>query len=254
MRVLLSLPILFWTAVALANPIADAARDLDDNAALVFTFDARDGVRGNGRTIQIDDDRFYYRRTGYDRPLEDGPVRIEVRYRDGRPRDLDTRVGGRAPRLRSQDVDLGHMAPETAVEFLLDLARNHRGEAAEEAVFPTVLARGVEVWPELLELARDRDHNAEVREQAIFWLGQAAGDAAVEDLGEIAEDDEEEIEVRESAIFALSQQDSEVAITRLLRVASRNDHPEVRQSAFFWLAQHDDPRVLDLFEEILTGQ
>lgn len=254
MRILLILPFLFLPGVILANPIADAARGLDDNAALVFTFDARDGVRGNGHTIQIGDDHFRGNWRDRHERLEEGPVRVEVEYRGGRPRDVETSVGGREPRLRRQDVDLGHVEPEVAVEFLLELARTARGDVAEEAIFPATIARDVETWPQLLEIGRDRDLPSDVREQAIFWLGRAAADAAVEGLAEIAEDDEEEIEVRKSAIFALSQQESDIAVPRLMRVARGNQHPKVRESAFFWLAQHDDPRVLDLFEEILTAQ
>jgi hypothetical protein len=35
-------------------------------------------------------------------------------------------------------------------------------------------------------------------------------------------------------------------------VARTNADPEIRRKAIFWLGQSDDPRVLALFEELLT--
>jgi hypothetical protein len=37
-----------------------------------------------------------------------------------------------------------------------------------------------------------------------------------------------------------------------MRLARSNKDPKVRRKALFWLGQSDDPRVLALFEDILT--
>jgi HEAT repeat protein len=70
-------------------------------------------------------------------------------------------------------------------------------------------------------------------------------------LEAIVEDDDEELEIREHAIFSLSQQGIDRAFPALRKVALESRHPQLREQAFFWLAQHDDPRVIDLLEEVL---
>jgi hypothetical protein len=40
-------------------------------------------------------------------------------------------------------------------------------------------------------------------------------------------------------------------VPALIRVARTNKDPELRKTALFWLGQSEDPRALDLFEEIL---
>ncbi len=38
----------------------------------------------------------------------------------------------------------------------------------------------------------------------------------------------------------------------LIAVARTNRDSEIRKKALFWLGQSNDPRALDLFEELLT--
>ena len=119
---------------------------------------------------------------------------------------------------------------------------------------PAVIARDVVTWPRVLEIARNHDRPEDVRETAVFWLGQLAGDKATEGLTSIVEDDDEDMDVREAAVFALSQMDNRKSADSLMKIARSNRHPELRKSAMFWLAQSDDPEVLDFFEEILLGK
>ncbi|MFH1843540.1 MAG: HEAT repeat domain-containing protein, partial [bacterium] len=149
-------------------------------------------------------------------------------------------------------VDLGTVAPQLAADFLLELTVNADDEVAEDAVFAACLA-DAEVWPELLDLARDRRYDDEVRQSAIVWLSRFAGEKVTTGLVKLVDDDDEDLEVRETAIFALSQHSGENAVPQLTRIALENPHPQLREQALFWLAQNDDPRVLALFEEILTG-
>ncbi|HEY4647708.1 MAG TPA: HEAT repeat domain-containing protein, partial [Gemmatimonadales bacterium] len=58
-------------------------------------------------------------------------------------------------------------------------------------------------------------------------------------------------EVRKEAVFALSQRNPAEGVPRLIHIVKANPDPELRKSALFWLGQSDDPRALDLFEEIL---
>ena len=105
----------------------------------------------------------------------------------------------------------------------------------------------------MLTLARDGSIPRDTRRAAVFWLGQAAEEAATRGLVSVVED-AGAIEIREHAIFALSQRDDEAAFQALVRIARSSPEPALREKALFWLGQRDgDPRVLDLFEEILTS-
>lgn len=215
-----------------------------------FEYAARAGVCGDGENITIHDDD---RDSGLDRrswSCDEGPVRIELRVRGGKVFGLTTRVGGDWSR-RSRDVtSLGTVDPVEASEFLFRLAETSNTGAAEDAIFPATIARDVETWPRLLEIARVGSRK-DVRRQAVFWLGQEAGERATVGLTSIIES-QDELDVREHAIFALSQRDETTALDALIQVARENPEPALRKRAIFWLGQRgDDPRVLDLLEELL---
>jgi HEAT repeat protein len=86
----------------------------------------------------------------------------------------------------------------------------------------------------------------------VFWLGEAAGAAAGQALDSIALDDRGDREVRKQAIFALSQRSTDEGVPVLIRIARNNPDAELRRTALFWLGQSEDPRAVDLFEEILN--
>jgi hypothetical protein len=130
-------------------------------------------------------------------------------------------------------------------------ARREPHELREHAVFALSQRPHEESVPELLAVARDHDMSREVRKTALFWLGQAVGDAVTADLDAFVRDGDEDVEIRKQAVFALSQRPADQSLPALMRVARSAAHPELRESAIFWLSQVDDPRVLDFFEEIL---
>jgi len=59
-------------------------------------------------------------------------------------------------------------------------------------------------------------------------------------------------EVRESAIFALSQRPRDEGVPALIRIVRTSRDPKLRKNALFWLGQSNDPRALDLIEELLA--
>ena len=137
------------------------------------------------------------------------------------------------------------------MRYLIDLAASNR-EAGLDAVFPTVLADSVVVWPDLLRLARTSAVARETRNQAVFWLGQAAGEAATRGLDSLATDARADRDIRKQAVFALSQRPPNEGVPILIRLARTDRDPEIRRDALFWLGQSNDPRALDLFEELLV--
>lgn len=223
-----------------------------ETGRLVLAFAARPGVYGDGRSIitHAEEDGDGQERGGCD----EGPVRLSASVRNGSVRRLKVRVGGVERQVGESDVQMGQIPVAEATGFLLDLARTAPGPVAEDALFAATLADSVVVWPDLLAIARDEDRPPRVREAAVFWLGQAAGDAAAQGLQSVVDDAGADLELREHAVFALSQRPSRESVPALAEIARGHRHPELRRTALFWLAQHDDPRVLDLFEEILRGE
>ena len=228
-----------------------------------FSYAARPGVYGNGRNMiswdcrngnchsrQVDN-YSDYDRDDWSAQCDSGPVRIALTKRDGVITDLRVYVGG-AWRPSTASTDLGSVSPQEAATYLLSLARKDATRAAEKAIFPAVLADSVTIWPDLLKIARDDDISRKVRRSAVFWLGQAAGDAATRGLTELVDDRNADHEVREQAVFALSQRPREEGVPALIRIVRENRDPDLRRKAIFWLGQSDDPRALNLFEELLT--
>lgn len=255
-------------AAALAGPAPATAQELARRVAAApdgtvhLTYAARAGVCGNGANDisfhcaggscgrgRVAEDADW---TDEPQPCEPGPVRLALLVAGGRVTRIRAYVGGRwreAPGV----TDLGVVPAAVAARWLLDLARSGTGRAAEQAVFPAVLADSITLWPDLVRLARDERAATRVRDQAVFWLGQAAGEAATKDLTDLAVDDTVDRDVREHAVFALSQQPRDVGVPALIRVARTNRDPEIRRRAFFWLGQTRDPRAIALFEEVLAG-
>ena len=254
--ILLTVMLLPVVAAPAGSDIADAVESID-KGTVRLSFAARDGVCGDGGDcISVNGSRICWRSNGHDSDdwesdCDEGPVRLSLRVRDGKVTRIKTRVGG-SPRKSSDDVlDLGEVSPRQAANFLLSLARYGRESVAEDAILPATLARNVEVWPDLLNIARTGSRPDDVREAAVFWLGQMAGEKATEHLAKLVNDDDEDLNVREAAVFALSQRNNRRSTRHLMKIARTNEHPQLRRNAMFWLAQQDDPDVLDFFERIL---
>lgn len=246
-------------APASAQRIADrVARAPDGTVRLSYA--SKPDVCGNGdRGITMVRDGEHRTRIGsFDtnddyRQCEFGPVRVALRVRGGRVTDVRTRVGG-SWRDAAGVTDLGAVSVRDATDYLLSLAATAPAPVAKEAIFPAILADSVDVSPALLRIARDETRSGETRRQALFWLGQAAGDSVTAKLDTVASDVALDRDVREAAIFALSQRPNAEGLPALIRVARTNRDPELRRKALFWLSQADDPRVMELFEDILFGR
>jgi HEAT repeat protein len=145
---------------------------------------------------------------------------------------------------------LGTIRPQDAATYFLHLAGQPQ-DLDGDPVLPATLADSVTIWPSLLQIARAVRLPQERRRSAIFWLGQAAGAQVDQALDSIASDNRSDREVRKQAVFALSQRSSAEAVPALIRVARTSRDPELRKTALFWLGQSEDPRAIDLFEEIL---
>jgi len=237
-----------------------AAGDPDDlltgrsDGTYRLQYQVREGVYGDGSsriiTITGDGDRSDW----WDDDLTNGPARLEVRLKNGEVRDVDLRIGGAWSTTRAGETDLGDVDPQVVADWMLDVATSARESVAEDAIFAAVVARDVVTWPSLLKIAKDRDRPDEIRQDALFWVARDAADEALGPLSEIVGSDDESADLREHAVFVLSQLPAEKALPLLLDLARGHKHAEVQRAAFIWLAEFDDPAVLNLFEEILVSR
>jgi HEAT repeat protein len=243
------------SAVAIAVMVTSGAhaQSIGDRVAGVregkvrLSFTARPGVCGNGRNIMTSRSTDDWEST-----CEGGPVRVVLRVRNREVIDLDTYVGGRWRSEAEEMSDLGAVPAPAAAAYLLHLVRTGSGNAAKDAVFAATLADTANVWPDLLAVAKDATRPRAVRRAAVFWVGQEAAAEVASELEEIVDDDAGDLEVREHAVFALSQRRDDGSVDALLRIARTHPDARIRKKALFWLGQSDDPRALELFEEILT--
>jgi hypothetical protein len=225
------------------------------NGTVRFTYPTRPEVEICDNGIRMGDDhRMTWRSGHWEDGMENcrfGPAEVELEIRSGSLRDVDI---VRSQRDRTAGArDLGAVTAQTAVDFFMGQARSGgrsaRGE--EDAIFPAIIADVDELWVDLLDMAKDRQVDEDVRSSALFWVGQEAAEAATEGLADVAFDEDEDQDVREAAIFALSQRSPDEGVPILMEIAKTAEQAGTRESAMFWLAQSDDERVYDFFEEIL---
>ena len=219
------------------------------DAVVRLSFASRPGVCGgqNGNISFNDRDD---ERDGWTSDCEQGPVRVAIAIRQGSVTQVTTRVGGRwLP--RSGVTDLGMVPAPAASQLMLDIARKG-GKAAEDAIMPAMLADSVQIWPDLIKLAKSQNVDMDVRRSAVFWVGQAAASSATAGLVEVVGDAAVNRDVREAAVFALSQRPNAEGVPALLATARTDKDGKIRRSAIFWLGQSEDPRALAYFEEVLA--
>jgi hypothetical protein len=230
-------------------PPISAAQTLEQRVMAVasglvrFSFPARAGVCGNlGNQSSEDAD-------GWVAGCEWQSVRIALRVENHRVARIGTHIGGEW-RPSASVTDLGMVSPRDAAAYFIRLAQRDY-DLDGSPILPATLADSVTIWPDLARLARNPTIRPERRREAVFWLGQAAGAAAAQALDSIATDPHGDREIRKQAVFALSQRTANQGVPALIRIARTNPDPELRKSALFWLGQSEDPRAVDLFEEIL---
>ena len=241
----LILPIAWILPAHLTGQTLEARLGTVGSGTVHLSFAARPGICGDGLnnigTRQESDE--------WESECGNQPVRVALVVRDRQVMAIRTYVGGRW-RNNTSASDLGAVRPQEAAAFFLKLAGQPR-DLNGDPVLPATLADSVTIWPALIKLARASDLPEDRRRTAIFWLGQEAGAAAARALDSIAVDVRGDREVRKQAVFALSQRTADEGVPALIRIARTNRDPELRKTALFWLGQSEDPRAVDLFEEIL---
>jgi len=235
-------------AQSLANRI-NALRD----GRVSFTFAAREGVCGNGRSfISVGPDLHVgsYTFTSDGRTSEScqgGPVRVVLDRADGMVVDVNTYVGGPGTTAAGADVgtNLGPVRAAEAAQYLLSVAAAADGKPGRDAILPAVLADSVDVTPSLLAIARDEARPRETRRSAITWAGRQ-GDAGARVAGElvrIARNENDNNGVRQQALQTLGRMDHGAGIPALMELARAGTDTWLTRESVQALAHSGDPRA-----------
>ncbi len=138
--------------------------------------------------------------------------------------------------------------PENARYLQTLFGRINSQELKEKIIFSLSQMQGEENTRWIMNIALDEAQNIAMRKQALFWAGQTGG--SLPELlalyGRI-----QNPEMKEQLIFVYSQRREKAAVDKLLDIARNDSDREMRKKALFWLSQSNDPRVVDLLQEII---
>jgi HEAT repeat protein len=237
---------LVWCVAPRAAAQGLERRILESDGDVAFRFATRPGVEVcEGGNVRVDETTTGRRRSRWEETCVEDGAEVLVSVREGRVRAIGPPATSRA------DRSLGEVGAAQAADWLLSVAARADEPAAKEALLPAVIADGVEIWPRLLEIGRDRALGRGVRESALFWVSRAAAEVVTAGLAEVAADERDDDEVRRAAVFAISRRPEPESVPALMEIARSGPGRAVREAALFWLARAEDPRAIAFFEEIL---
>jgi len=244
---------------ASAQDLRGRLQEIEDGD-VTFSFDARNGVCGDGEVIVHErvgegrsvsyvgrnatfdtDDRDFDNLDSWCRP---GPVHVRMTRSQTRVTDLQLAVG---PAVFTEAHSLGEVTPGEAVELLVnDIARAGDRRVARRALHAAAMA-DAESWPAFLVIARDSTLDSSVRRGARQWLARDAAELLLARAPVL----DDATEVKRHAVFALSRRKDDRSRDALWEIAESGDDLAIRSAAVFWLGLSDDPRALGMLEAVL---
>lgn len=259
-------------AVLQAQSLADRVNAAPEGR-VTFTYAARPGVCGNGRTyIQMGPNSYSGNFVGSidetlrSEPCVNGPVRIVIDRADRIPLSIQTFVGPADSTLRGV-TDLGRVGVRAATSYLMSLANTVDGRAGRDAIFPATLADSVDLSGALLTVARNTALPRETRRSALASLVRPTNGAAIpasitDAILAIARDETDNQSVRQQALSVLTRLDHGAGVPPLMRLAEQNDNRWLQRESMTVLARSGDPRArqflrtaarrTDLPDDVLT--
>ena len=238
-----------------------------------FTFAARPGICGNGRTyIQTGPNSytgsFYGSVNEVTRaePCTPGPVRVVIDRAEKLPISVQAYVG---PVDTAHGVtDLGRVRAQDAADYLLSLASKVDGRAGRDAIFPALLADSANTAGTLVSIARNPSLPRETRRTALSWMGrstdgmQSIPSNVTDQLLAIARDESDNQSVRQQALSVMGRLDHGAGIPPLIELSRQTQSTWLAKESMSTLARSGDPRArqylrtavrrIDLPDEVLT--
>jgi HEAT repeat protein len=230
-----------------------------------FTFSARPGVCGNGRTyIQTAPGNFSgsintsMAETLRTDPCEPGPVRVLVDRAGREIISVQTYVGPVRGLLTG--TDLGRVAPQQAADYLLDLAARSEGRVGRDAIFPATLADSAEISAGLVAIARNQALPRETRSSALSYVGRSSERMAtvpsnvVQTLLQVARDESDNVAVRKQALSVLGRLEHGAGVPPLTDLAGQTQSVWMAREAMNVLASSGDPRARTFLRSALQRE
>ena len=233
------------SAQSLANRVASSS-----DRSVQFTYKARPGVCGDGRTfISTGPGNFYgFYSTDRNDQCQPGPVRVILDLADRNVVAMRTYVGVPADAADGGVTNLGNVSPTEAADFLLGVAARADGRVGRDAIFAALLGDSVEVSSRLLAIGRDVNRPLETRRAALSGLARGEPrqlDATGASLVQIATNENDVQSVRTHALSVLSRLDHGAGIQPLIRLANGNMSSWIGEQSVRVLASSGDPRARD---------
>jgi HEAT repeat protein len=249
----LALLALAVTSTAGAQSLESRVNSAPDGRVM-FSFAARPGVCGNGRTYYSTapgnyNGTFYSGVDGYRMdPCVPGPVRVVIDRADKLPLSVQTYVGPQDSTLRGV-TDLGRIRAQDAVDYLLSLASKADGRAGAQALSPAMLADSANSAAQLVAIARNTALPRETRRRALDYMGRSTEGmqtipASVTDpILAIARDESDNQSVRQGALSVLGRLDHGAGIPPLIQLSQQTESRWLASQAMQTLANSGDPRA-----------
>jgi HEAT repeat protein len=239
-----------------------------------FTFAARPGVCGNGRSY-IQTGPNSYSGTAYGNwndgmradPCVAGPVRVVIDRADKQPLTVQTYVGPPDTTLRGV-TDLGRVRSQDAADYLLSLAGTVDGRAGRDALFPAMLADSANTAATLVTIAKNTSLPRETRRSALSYMGrstdgmQTIPTSVTDPILAIARDETDNQSVRQQALSVLGRLDHGAGIPSLIQLSQQTQSQWLAKESMSTLSRSGDPRArqylrtavkrTDLPDEVLT--
>ena len=245
-------------AVFLLPPSAARAQNLAQrianapDGAVQFTYAARPGVCGNGRSYYSINGSMWFGsvndNTMRSEPCQPGPVRVVLGRAGKDIVDVNVYVG--PAQTSTGAADLGTVPAREAADYLLSIAAKADGRPGRDAIAPAMLADSAVATPQLLAIARDQSRARETRSSAISWLSRAADERGgvpaaqlAKALGDMARDENDNQQVRQSALRVLSRQENGEGVPALIEISRNTQDVWLGKQALSTLAQSGDPRA-----------
>ena len=247
--------------IALSLPLADAAAqslgarvDAAPAGHVQFSFAARPGVCGNGRTyIQTAPGSYTGSfntsvvETLRAEPCEPGPVRVLLDRANREIIAVQTYVG--PANTLPNNTDLGRVRTQEAVDYLLGLAARSEGRVGRDAIFPASLADSAVTVTGLISVARNQALPRETRSTALSHVGRSSDRVAtiptnvVETLVAVARDESDNLQVRKQAISVLGRLEHGTGVPQLIELARQPNSVWLARESMGVLASSGDPRA-----------
>jgi HEAT repeat protein len=251
--------------VALLAPALSAQSIVDrvngaSASAVQFSFAARPGVCGNGRTYIMTGNgntygNFYSTDVTRTEPCQNGPVRVVI---DRAGRDIisiTTYVGQPASTDGAQDV--GRVSGQQAADYLLDVAAKTEGRVGRDAIFASSLADSATTTDKLVAIARNQNLSRDTRRAALSYMswsvpaGNAVPQRAADAMVAIARDESDNQQVRQQALSVLGRLEHGAGLPALVELSKQQGYTWLAKEAIAALSRSGDPRARDFLRSTL---